>query len=149
VKLGLIFALALSPQLPTAEKKGVSWAMVDPFCGQVTSAEPEAFPIKAAEIKLYRATAKHLPCCRYAKPLGNVRVDASGNFDLRKLSPGQYWLVASWGRTEVPVALWFEGKYHYACDERYKNVVEIKPSAKTAERTVIRSNDSLTNAKKN
>lgn len=146
MNLGLVFVLALTLQLPTEEKKGVSWAMIDPFCGQVTSAEPETFPIKVAEVKLYRATAKHLPCCGSAKPLGSVHVDASGNFDLRKLPPGQYWLVASWEKSEVPIALWYEGKHHFACDERYKNVIEIKPSAGTAERTVITSNDSLTNA---
>ena len=96
MRLGLIIGLVLSVQLAIAGEKGVSWASIDPFCGQLTSAEPTIFPIKAAEIKLYRPTAKHLPCCASAEPLGSVRVDPKGNFDLRKLSPGQYRLVAKW-----------------------------------------------------
>jgi hypothetical protein len=106
MRLGLIIGLVLSVQLAIAGEKGVSWTSIDPFCGQLTSAEPTIFPIKAAEIKLYRPTAKHLPCCASAEPLGSVREDPKGNFDLRKLSPGQYRLVAKWGKIEVPVALW-------------------------------------------
>jgi hypothetical protein len=146
VRLGLIIGFVLSIQLAIAGEKGVSWAMIDPFCGQVTSAEPKTFPMKAARIRLYRATAKHLPCCESAEPLGSVRVDAKGNFDLRKLSPGQYWLVTNWEKIEVPVALWYEGKHDFVCDERYTNVIEIKPSAKTVERSVIVSTNSLTHA---
>ncbi len=146
MRLGLIIGLVLSVQLAIAGEKGVSWTSIDPFCGQLTSAEPTIFPIKAAEIKLYRPTAKHLPCCASAEPLGSVRVDPKGNFDLRKLSPGQYRLVAKWGKIEVPVALWYVGQDNFACSERYKHVIEIKPGAKTAERLIIITNNSLTNA---
>jgi hypothetical protein len=133
----------------SATEKGISWSSIEPFCGQLTSAEPKEFPIKTAAITLYRAESKHLPCCDHAKSLGNVHIDSKGNFDLRKLPAGQYWLVVKWARVEVPVALWYEAKYQHACDETLKNVIEIKPSSKTAERTIITSNDSLDNAQTN
>jgi hypothetical protein len=50
------------------------------------------------------------------------------------------------GKIEVPVALWYVGQDNFACSERYKHVIEIKPSAKTAERLIIITNNSLTNA---
>ena len=149
MKVQLIVALGIASQIAMAQKTGVSWSTIDPFCGQVTSAEPQAYPIKSGKFELYRATAKHLPCCGSAKSLGNVRIDQNGNFDLRNVSPGQYWLVARWGETAVPIALWYEGKHHPECDERFKNVIEIRPSNKTAERTIVSSNDTLTNAKTN
>ena len=147
--LRLILASGLALQLAAAEDKGVRWASIDPFCGQLKSAEADAFPIKTARIKLYRANAKHLPCCESSKALEDVRLDRDGHFDLRKLAPGQYWLVATWGETEVPVALWFDGKHDFACDERYMNVIEIKPSTKTAEVSVIASTNSTAHAQTN
>jgi hypothetical protein len=146
VKLIDIFVLVLFLPLATAQEHGVSWSSIDPFCGKLTSAEPEAFPIRAATVKLYRAKAKHLPCCDHAEPLGNVRIGAKGRFDLCKVPPGQYWLIATWNKTKVPVPLWFDGKYNFACDERFNQVIEIKPTAKSATITAITSSDSLTHA---
>ena len=146
MKLKLTLFLALSVQLLYAEDKGLRWSTIDPFCGQVTSAEPEAFPIKSAILTLYRAKAKHLPCCESAEKIGTVQIDEGGNFDLRKIAPGHYWLIAAWAKTEVPIALWVEGKKRFACDERYKNIIAIRPSTKTAEGTVVVAVDELTHA---
>jgi hypothetical protein len=146
LKSGIVFSLAVLFQFAMAEDKGVTWASIDPFCGQITSSEPREFPIKSAKIKLYRAKVKHVPCCQAAEQLEDVKIDKDGNFDLRKISPGQYWFIVSWKTTEVPVALWFDGKHDFACDERYKNVIEIKPSTKTVERLVMTSTDSLAHA---
>ena len=149
MKLGPNFALMLLLPLAVAEDKGVSWTSIDPFCGQFTSAEPETFPIAAATIKLYRAKAKHFPCCDHAEPLGNVPIDAKGRFDLRKLPAGQYWLIASWTRAEVPVPIWFDHKYTFACSEGFSHLIEIKPTTKTVTITAITSTDSLAHAKTN
>jgi hypothetical protein len=149
VRAGAILAIVVLLRLAPAEEKGVRWSTIDPFCGQLVSAEPREFPIKTATVRLYRAKAKHLPCCDQAEPLGTMHVDSKGNFDFRKASPGQYWLVATWEKAEVPVALWYDGKYQYACSENFKNVIEVRPTSKTAEVTVITSNDSLTHAQTN
>jgi hypothetical protein len=146
VKLASIFALCLFVQTVAAQDaKGVSWSVIDPFCGQVKSSDSK-FPVSSATVKLYRAKAKHLPCCSAAERLDDVRTDKDGNFDLRKLTPGEYWFVITWGKTEVPVTLWFDGKHDFACDESYKNVIEVHPSTKTAEGLVVISNDSLAHA---
>jgi hypothetical protein len=109
VSFTTIFALALLLQLGAAHEEGVRWAMIDPFCGQLTSTQPELFSVRNATLKLYRAAAKHVPCCTTAELLGSLQIDANGNFDLRKLAPGQYWLIVRWKKTEVPVALWSDG----------------------------------------
>jgi len=140
-----IFALVLLVQAMGTKDKGVSWVVMDPFCGQVKSME-SAFPIRSATVKLYRAKAKHLPCCESAERLKDVSIDENGNFDLRRLPPGQYWLMVVWGKTEVPVAVWVEGKKHFACSEEYKHIIEVKPSTRTAERLVVTSTDSLAHA---
>jgi hypothetical protein len=137
MRLALICALLVP--LATAETKGVSWTLIDPFCGQISSSEPEAYPIKTATIRLYRAKAKHLPCCGSAVRLADVPVKENGNFDLRELPAGQYWMVASWGDTEVHVALWADRKHNYACSDQFKNIIKINPRTGTAERTVITS----------
>ncbi len=124
----------------------MKWSTIHPFCGQLTSVEPSEFPINAATIKLYRAKTKHLACCDGAESLGNLRLNKKGNFDLRKLPPGQYWIIATWKEAEVPIALWSTGKYHFACDNSFNTVIEIKPSTKTVEVTVITSTDSLPHA---
>ena len=140
-----IFALVFLVQATSATDKGVSWAVIDPFCGQVRSTE-SAFPIRSAKVKLNRAKAKHLPCCGSAERLEDVSIDEKGNFDLRRLPTGQYWLLVTWEKTEVPVALWVGGKNHFACSEEYKNIIEVKPSTRTAERLVVTSTDSLAHA---
>jgi len=140
-----IFALVLLAQAMSAKDKGVSWALIDPFCGEVRSTE-SAYPIRSATVKLYRAKAKHVPCCDSAERLEDVYIDEKGNFDLRKLPAGQYWLLVVWEKTEVPVALWVEGRQHFACSEEYKNIIEVKPSTRTAERLVVASTDSLAHA---
>jgi hypothetical protein len=124
--------MALFLQASTVKDKGVSWSTVDPFCGRITSAE-SVFPVSAATVKLYRATAKHLPCCASALRLEDVKIDKAGNFDLRRLTPGQYWMVVAWGQTNVFVPIWADQKYNYACDDSSYTLIDLKPKAGTFE----------------
>ncbi len=131
-----LFALV---QFAQPQDKGVSWSEIDPFCGQIASTDSEDFPVAHATVSLYRAKAKHIQCCEAAEPVGDVKVDANGNFDLRKQLPGQYWFVVSWAKVSVPVPLWAPGKHKFACDEGYKNVIEVNPRTKSSERRILTS----------
>lgn len=137
----LAVALVLAVQISTSEGKGVEWHLMSPFCGQIKSKEPKTSPINKASAKLYRAKEKNLPCCESAEPLGTVKMSRGGRFDLRNLAAGQYWMVVSWDSVEVPVAIWFDGKDRSACDDRFSNVIEIKPSTKSVEHSLIVSVD--------
>lgn len=106
----LLFVAILLAQSVATLSKGVSWHSVDPFCGRFRSTEPKTFPIEKATIKLYRAKLKQLPCCENAETLGDVNLDKSGNFDLRRvldclvLGPGS-GVRASLGCEEIYLRL--------------------------------------------
>jgi len=136
VKARFAIALFLLVQLAQSREKGVTWSEVDPFCGQVTSTDSKDFPVVLATVALYRAKAKHIPCCEAAEPVGEVKLDANGNFDLRKQLPGEYWFVVSWDKISVPVPLWVTGKHSFACSDGYKNVIAVNPRMKSSEKSV-------------
>jgi hypothetical protein len=115
---------------------GVTWRLIAPFCGRFESEEAKAFPVESATIKLYRAKEKHLPCCQSAESLGDVKVDKDGNFDLRALPSGEYWIVSSWDRAQVSVPVWVNKKSSYACDKNSYTSIELTPSAGTFEITM-------------
>ena len=143
--LCLVFVLTVSP-LP-AKERAVDWTPIDYFCGRIVSAEPHKFPISSVKIKLYRAWAKDLPCCADVEKLDDVHLDKDGNFDLRNLPPSRYWMIASWNKTEVPIALWYQSGPNISCSEARTNVINIKPSTKTTEIYDVASFGSSANAK--
>jgi hypothetical protein len=140
----LIFVVLLMAQSVATPSEGVSWHSVDPFCGRLQSTEPKTFPLDKATVKLYRAKFKHLPCCENAEPLGDVKLDKGGNFDMRKLPSGEYRIALSWDRTQVSVPIWSVKRYTYACDERSYTSIEVKPSTETFEILMHTTNDQST-----
>jgi hypothetical protein len=146
VRLRVILGLIISTQFATAQQVGVRWSTIDPFCGRVVSAHPESFPITSASVRLYRATEKHLLCCASAKQIKEFRIDKTGNFDSRRLGPGQYWMIVGWRSVEVPVALWSDGKHDFACNENYRNIIKIDATEKTAEISIVDSTNALNDA---
>jgi hypothetical protein len=130
MKLRVIFVLALTLQSAVAQQR-VRWNPIDPFCGQIVSTQPGTFSIKSAKVRFYRANTKSEVCCSSATLLGDLRMDANGNFDLRKLGPGQYWIDLIWSKTEVSVALWVLGKDDSACREGHRNIIDVNPSTKS------------------
>jgi hypothetical protein len=121
----LVLVGILMAQSVTTPSKGVTWHSIDPFCGRLESTESKTFPLEKANVKLYRAKAKHLPCCEGAEPLGDAKLEKGGNFDLRELPSGEYWIVLS-------------------CDQNSYNSIELKPSAGTFEITMHTTNDQTT-----
>jgi hypothetical protein len=140
----LVLVAILMAQSVTAPSKGVTWHSIDPFCGRLESTELKTFPLEKAKVKLYRAKAKHLPCCEGAEPLGNVKLEKGGNFNLRELPSGEYWIVLSWDQTQVSVPVWAVKRYTFACDQNSYNSIELKPSAGTFEITMHTTNDQTT-----
>jgi hypothetical protein len=140
----LVFLAILIAQSVATPSKGVTWHSVDPFCGRLESRESKTFPLEKANVKVYRARTKHLPCCEDAEPLGDVKLDKSGNFDLRKLPSGEYWIVLSWDNIQVSVPVWAVKKYTYACDQNSYSPIDLKPSAGTFEITMHTSTDQTT-----
>jgi hypothetical protein len=142
--VNLIFLAILVAQSVATPAKGVAWRTIDPFCGKLQSSESKTFPLEKATAKLYRAKYTHLRCCEGAEPLGDVKFDRHGYFDLRKLPIGQYWIVSSWDEKRVPVPVWANKKCSYACDKNPYTSIELKPNAETFEITMHTTNNQTT-----
>lgn len=87
----LLFCIVLVMVFLPAWAKGPEWYRMDRPCGQITSKDTNFDPAKA-KITLYRATKKNLTCCKSMEAVLKTTVDENGNFKLKGVSKGMYWM---------------------------------------------------------
>jgi len=111
----LVLGLAF-PAIPAENAEPVS---IDRMCGQLVSIEgvqeqgkgnssrQEAKPISHARVRLFSPTASG-DCCTLMTPMAEVFTGRDGTFQFKKMTPGDYLLVATIADTEYKVLVRYE-----------------------------------------
>ncbi len=111
--------LVLGFSLPAFSADTVEPVSVDGICGKLVaieevpengttnSARQEVKPFPHARIRLFSPTAS-ADCCDLITPVAEVTTGRDGSFQFKKPTPGDYWLVATIGRTEYKLLVRYE-----------------------------------------
>lgn len=93
--------------------------LVDGACGKLVSIDKvpekgtsnsfrqEVKPFEHARVQLFSPTAS-ADCCVLMTPVAEVTSGRDGSFQFKKLTPGDYWLVATLGGTEYKLLIRYQ-----------------------------------------
>jgi len=110
----LAFVLLLGFSRPANSADTTEPVAVDGVCGRLVSigqvpekgttnsAPKEVKPLPHIRIRLFSPS---IDCCALVTPVAEVTTGSDGNFQFRKLEPGDYWLVAAIEHAEYKVSV--------------------------------------------
>ena len=116
-RLLVVFVL-LGVSLPVDPAETPEPVSLDAICGKLVSAEgvpggttnsvrQEVKPLAHTRVRLFSPTAS-ADCCELITPVAEVTTARDGSFQFRKSTPGDYWLVATVGRTEYKLLVRYQ-----------------------------------------
>jgi hypothetical protein len=120
VKWQLVVAfLMLGSALPAVSSETAEPVSVDTMCGKLVaiadvpdqgkanSSQKEPKPVPHERIRLFSPTASG-DCCALMTPLAEVLTGRDGTFQFKKLTPGDYLLVATIARVDYKLLVRYE-----------------------------------------
>jgi len=111
--------LLVGVSLPANSADTTEPISVDAICGKLVSIEDvaekettnsmrqEVKPFAHTRVRLFSPTAS-ADCCDLITPVAEVTTGRDGSFQFKKPSPGDYWLVATIGRTEYKLLVRYQ-----------------------------------------
>jgi hypothetical protein len=115
----LVGFLLLGFALPAVSSETAEPVSVDRMCGKLAaiadvpeqgkakSSDSEPKPVPHARVRLFSPTASG-DCCTLMTPLAEVLTGRDGTFQFKKMTPGDYLLVATFADTEYKLLVRYE-----------------------------------------
>ena len=115
----LVASLMIGLVLPTVSSETMEPVSVDRLCGKLVSSEDiqeqgktnpaqhDIKPIPHARVRLFSPTASG-DCCALMTPMAETLSGHDGIFQFKKITPGDYLIVATLGATEYKLLVRYE-----------------------------------------